>query len=275
MNNSKYILFNSFDRAGSTAIVKTLGLNESVEYLIHPFNGGPFRKSMYQIFDDKIASTDDHNFFKNLVKGELKRDYIVSWWHEKFSSTINGKKNKLHILKTTINHFSIKWIYDNYPLIDVWGVWRDPWEILNSILKNDFHGKWYDDAFDEIKDTIFKESEFEEYKLLYNEADSPTKRTAFLISARSYYFFLLLKKNFVINYHEFLKEPQTVYDRFVNNYKLQADEDVYNFAKQDLNVVGSKLSGNKVLSHLNDDEIEYVSGAYRPLMNLMSNKYKF
>lgn len=138
MNN---FILNGYDRSGTSAISRILAKHPDIELIFRPFNSGPVRKKMYSIWDKSTPTEIDNSFFKKLEEGILDADYFVSGWHEKFSTVENSfKENKLHVIITNINHFTVEWVSKYYPKIEQWAIWRDPIMILNSCVKNEFYG---------------------------------------------------------------------------------------------------------------------------------------
>ena len=151
MKKNNNLILIGFDRSGTSAISRTLAMHPEVELVFRPFNSGPIRKKMYQILDHSTVSKEDINFFNFLNNGKLYSKYIVSDWHKKYSNIKNEfKKDKLHVLITNLNHFSVKWVKENFHHIEQWAIWRDPIETLNSCVKNDFYNDWYNDALHQV-----------------------------------------------------------------------------------------------------------------------------
>src|SRR5690606_9554940 len=198
---SDFVILNGFDRSGTSAISKVLLSHPQIELIMQPFNSGFIREKMYKILDEDDRESPEHQFFSDLSNNTLNNDLIKSHWHEKYSSTHKYQEGKLHIIKTTINHFAQRWMVDNYPEIDVWGIWREPKDIVDSIIRNYFYNDWYKDAIREIIPTIKSESSLSNHFQIYLPLlNSKVYETAFLLAVRSYFFFLHLYPQNVINY---------------------------------------------------------------------------
>lgn len=205
---SDFIILNGFDRSGTSAISRTLATHPKVELIMQPFNSGFIREKMYQLLDVKDPNSPEHIFFTDLQNNRINNDLINSHWHQKYSTTTEYVDGHLHIVKTTINHFAQKWMDENYAEIDVWGIWRDPKDILESIIKNDFYTEWYDDAIEKITITVIKEEILKKnYLSFIDQLNSEIKKTAFLIAVRSHFFFKYLTPGKVLNYELFKKNP--------------------------------------------------------------------
>src|SRR5690606_25631938 len=127
-------ILNGFDRSGTSAISRLLAFHPQIELIMEPFNSAFIRDKMYQSLDENDRTRPEHHFFTDLSNNLLINDLIKYHWHKKYSSTYAYKEGKLHIIKTTINHFAQKWMADNFSQIDVWGIWREPHDIVDSII---------------------------------------------------------------------------------------------------------------------------------------------
>ena len=76
-----------------------------------------------------------YRFMKAFSENKIPNSQIRSHWHKIFSTTQTFKDNKLHLVKTTINHMLQKWMMANFPNLHVWGIWRNPIKILFYINK--------------------------------------------------------------------------------------------------------------------------------------------
>ena len=236
-------ILNGFDRCGSSAISRTLGQHPQVELLFQPFNSGSIRRKMYQILDDEIASANDYKFFEGLAQGDLYEDYIKSQWHFKYSTTRELLPGRLHLIKTTINHFTAEWQQKHFPSIPLWGIWREPENILRSILRNNFTEQWYEGAIDEIKPMLSQRRFLNVYNDFLPNLNSAENITAFLIAVRSHYFFYNIPVERILKYESFVDSPNRELSKVCLAFGLQQfDFDI--FAKKDLNVIGKAYKAN-------------------------------
>lgn len=268
-----------YDRSGTSAISRTLSKHPDIELIFRPFNGGPIRKKMYKILDASNTSNEDCNFFSNLEKGVFDETYVISQWHYKYS-TIRKQfhPRNLHVIITNINHFSVPWVNKHYPDIEQWAIWRDPIEILNSCIKNEFFGKWYKDAFDELEDTLVKheflKKEFNNKFLLAKKSNYVVK-TAFLISIRNYVLFKHIPKHKIIDYNIFERDPNTALFELLKYFKVKY-HDFKGYLNQDLNSISS-VDGFKPREKkpiiLEERDLIIAKDFFKPLYELYNTKF--
>lgn len=232
-----------FDRSGTSAISKILAKHDEIELVYRPFNSGPIRHKMYKILDDSIVDKYDINFFKKLQDNVFDSSYVVSGWHKKYSTIKDDFiEGQLHVLITNLNHFSVKWVNDNFPAIEQWGIWRDPVEILNSCIKNNFYDSWYDDALEQVIKTVKKDSElkihFDSFSNYVIEANDVIK-TAFLIAVRNYFLFKHIDRKKVIIYEDFKANPNKALEYLLNHFGINKKYDFSPYLEIDLNTIPS------------------------------------
>jgi hypothetical protein len=268
---SDFKIINGFDRSGSSAISQTLASHHDVELIMQPFNSGFIRRKLYQIFDETNKDSEAFQFFEGLRNNQIKERFIQSQWYYKFSSTKQYIPNKLHLIKTTINHFAQKWMKENFPDIDVWGIWREPRDIVSSIIRNGFYGKWYPEGVREIIPTVLKEPELKKnYQSFINELDNEIKNTSFLLAVRTHFFLKYLDKDKLIVYENFQDNPNYLW-KFTRFYGLP-DKDFTEAAKGDLNITGKKLKHNDK-NFFNELDIEFMNRIFEPIKQLKNNKF--
>lgn len=277
MNN--FILI-GFDRSGTSAISRTLSEHPEIELIFRPFNSGPIRQTMYQLLDDSNVDDRDKSFFKNLEKGKLDTSYFVSQWHEKFSTVTDSfKKDKLHVIITNINHFSVRWVHKVFPRIEQWAIWRDPEDILNSCIKNEFYGAWYADALEQVTETVQADSElrtlFGEWVSLVQTANY-TIKTAFLIAVRNYFLFSEIEANKVIDYDIFRTNPNQALKPVLEYFDLKKSFDFSPYLNIDLNSIPSVdgYSANKPKVNIIDSkDLDIAKRIFMPLKDIYNTKF--
>lgn len=265
------IILNGFDRSGSSAISRTLAQHPDIELFMQPFNSGPVRKKMYQIWDDSIATEADIQFFKGLEQGLMHRDYIQSHWFEKYSSVKEFVPGHIHIVKTTLNHFLVDWCQSRFPEIHQWAIWRDPWDILASLVRNDFIGEWYEDAVVQVIKVVTEQDSLSPFRQFLNSLKHPHVQAAFLIGVRSFELFSHVLVDRVIFYDEFKNEPSPSLMRFLKTYDLA----VFNMdAEGDMNVIGAFRSNQKPVSELIEKgNLTLISSIFAVLIDLMKTRF--
>ena len=265
------IILNSFDRSGSSAVIKILSQNPSIEILFQPFNSGNIRSIMYEEMNEINAKKEDYLFFENMQKGSINTDYIKSEWFYKHSSTLVYKPNQLHVIKTTLNHLTIKWMKNHFPSINMWGIWRNPYDIGTSILRNDFFSSWYKKDVEKLIKTVNSSDEFNFFKDIINLLNDDIDYLFFMISFRSWYYFKFLKKENLINFHNFIEDLNLELNMFTNNYGLNKFDFVN---KRDLNVIGKKYKKNESYRNLIKCKEKKIKLILEPLEVLMKEKYE-
>ncbi|MEX0719975.1 MAG: hypothetical protein WD059_04850 [Balneolaceae bacterium] len=268
----KFTIVNGFDRSGSSAITRLLSTHPKVELIMQPFNSGFIREKMYSILKETDEKSPEHVFFKSLKNNKLNNDLIKSHWHYKHSTTQSFREGQLHIIKTTINHFAQKWMNENYPDIDVWGIWRKPEDIVDSIIRNEFYGEWYEDALTQIIPTVNNSKLLYKYYLRFiSDLDSITKKTAFLVAVRSHFFFYYLKPQYVIEYEKFTEDPNYL-NSFFNHYELSSI-DITERSSNDLNIIG-KYKDKKEEVNYSEEEENFMDEVFKPLKELVAERHK-
>jgi len=270
-NRPHIIILNGFDRSGGSAISRSLAQHPEVELFMQPFNSGPVRRKMYQIWNDDVATDEDVKFFEGLEKAEILRDYIKSHWFEKYSTTQSFIPGRVHLIKTTLNHFLIDWCQVRFPGIDQWAIWRNPWEILISLIRNEFIGEWYVTALEELSPVVRTTSLLAPFRKFLGGLDNPHAQAAYLIAVRSYFLFNYVKNDRVIFYEDFYDNPSNGLSGFLNAYNLVPLEIE---AGKDLNIAGTFSPDNRKAIELVDlESIELISSIFAVLTDLIKTKF--
>ncbi|MFT5876446.1 MAG: hypothetical protein ACJA2N_000609 [Salibacteraceae bacterium] len=269
---TKFVIINGFDRCGSSAISRTLNTHKGIELIMQPFNSGFIRENMYVPFESTGDVTQGVKFFEALRNGKLENSLIRSHWHHKFSSTLVAKEGQLHIIKTTINHFSQRWMNEYFPDIEVWGIWRNPQNIVESIMRNGFYGEWYSEAIALLIPTIEKEVELRKYYYPFiNLLDTEAKKTAFLVAVRSYFFFQYLPNDRIIEFEEFAKDTNYL-NKFLDFQNLD-NISFENASNKELNIVGKAFKDTSKFD-FTESEQEFMNIVFKPLIALFESKRK-
>lgn len=266
------VILNGFDRSGSSAISQSLARLAKVELFMQPFNSGPVRQKMYEIWDGKVADDADVNFFKGLEKGVLHKEYIKSHWFHKHSSVQEFHPNKLHLIKTTINHFLIDWAQSEFPLIDQWAIWRNPMDILTSLIRNDFIGQWYTDGVSSITPAVEGHALLREhYYRFIGQLNHLHLQAAFLIAVRSHYLFSYVQKDKVIVYEKFKKDNAQGLRHFVDYYGLEPN---LSHDTTDKNIIGKSYNAEIEYDELFDaGHNELIRAIFAPLIDLFESNF--
>jgi|SRR5690625_265537 len=267
----QFVIINGFDRSGSSAITRLLAIHSKIELIMQPFNSGFVRKKMYSILNETDRESPEHVFFNALKNNKLNNDLINSHWHYKYSTTQKFNEGQLHIIKTTINHFAQKWMSENYPEIDVWGIWRNPRDIVDSIMRNEFYGQWYEDALEQIIPTVNSTKILKKYYADFTaELNSLVKQTSFLVAVRSHFFFHHLQPEYVIEYEKFNQNPNYL-NLFLENYRF-SPINLSEESSDDLNIIG-EYEDMKDKINYSDEEESFMNELFRPLKSLVAKKH--
>ncbi|MBK8486671.1 MAG: sulfotransferase [Bacteroidetes bacterium] len=268
---SNFIILNGFDRSGTSAISKVLAYHPQIELIMQPFNSGFVREVMNFEYKERDNSKDSFLFFDSLRNNMLRNDLIKSHWYFEYSTTTVYKENQLHLIKTTINHLFQKWMKLNFPDIEVWGIWRDPKKIVNSIFRNDFYNKWYQNAVDEIAFTVANcEILKDHFTPFINSLNSDVRKMSFLIAVRTYYFLYYLDSDKLLNYETFVSSYNYL-NKFTNAYSL-TDFNFNECADIDYNIVGKSYENKEEIEVSLEDEM-FMDLIFTELYNLKEEKF--
>ena len=264
------VILNGFDRSGSSAISKVLATHPEIELFMQPFNSGPVRKKMNVIWDEATATAVDVEFFRGLERGEIIPSYIKSHWFEKHSTAQAFVPGKIHIIKTTINHLLIDWTQRNFPGIDHWVIWRNPMDILASMVRNDVIDAWYGEALTELTPTIHGQQALDQrFGQFISRVDHPHSRAALIISVRTWCLFSMANPLRVIDYESFRKDNHAGLLPFLDYYSLSSE---ITSNRNDLNISGQRFELEKDHRRMVDpneldliQEIFLLIEAFRPI----------
>jgi hypothetical protein len=263
---SDFVIINGFDRSGTSAITRTIASHPDVEIIMQPFNSGTVRHKINQIYTPSIASKADYDFFNGLSQNIIHKSYIKSDWFYKFSSTFDYVPGKIHLVKTTINHFCQEWMNDYFPFINVWGIWRDPFDVINSSIRNGYNKKWYNGFVNQLATTVHETDLLR--PLFVNKEkfiDNDVKELAYIIAVRSFYFFYYLPRGRVISYENFIKDPNRALSIFIDFFNL-SDFDFTEIAQKDLNILGKKMSNDSINKiEFSKSDFDYINELFIPV----------
>lgn len=267
------LIINSFDRSGSNAVIKVLAQHPDIEYFMNPFNSTNIRKRTNENLTSENATEEDYRFFKDLEAQKLEESYIKSKWFYTHSTTTKFEQGKLHILKTTLNHLSTEWVQKNFPGIEMWGIWRNPFDIIASIIRNNYYKAWYKGFIEQIVHTVKTNPELSEIFSSYLPLlDTDTKRLSFILSVKNYYFFDKLSLQKVINYDHFIIDPNAALQPFLKYFHLS--QFVFQKADNDLNIVGKTYEpGKHYRAYIPENEIDSIQKILSPLDELVTKKF--
>lgn len=263
-------ILNGFDRSGTSAVSRVLATHPEMELIMQPFNSGSIRKKLYEIIDDSNATREDYEFFSGLEKGVLIDSYIRSHWHHEYSTTKAFSPGKVHVIKTTQNHFAVKWAHKHFPQLPHWGVWREPMDILASLVRNSFHLKWYRDAFPALVNTVLNDSVLRDnFYGLIGKIDNPVREMAFIISVKTWFYFKHISPRNIIYYESFVENANKELGKILESFSLSK----YDFsleANRDLNIIGKSYARGESHKDVISEQDQLVCRQiFSPLEDLM------
>lgn len=273
---SDFVILNGFDRSGSSAISRVISSHPDVELIMQPFNSGFLRRKLYEIIKEEDTNSDTNIFFRDLTLNKLNLEHIKSEWFYKFSTVTKYQPGKLHIIKTTINHFAQKWMKKKYPQIDVWGIWREPTEIISSIMRNGFYGKWYAQGIREIlpavkEEVLLSENYLKYFPLIRNEIQG----LALLIAIRTHFFLEYLDEDKLLFYETFKDDADIALKYFSEKYQLSKHN--YNiYSHTDLNIIGKQYHPSSEINFsIAESEKDLLNEIFAPLYSLLCQKFSY
>ncbi len=265
---TKTVLMTGFDRSGTSAVSRTLAAHPKIELFMQPFNSGPLRRLLYQILADDLVSEDDVQFFSGLENGRIDTDYIKSHWFFEHSTTTKYIPGSLHIIKSTISHFKLPWLQQRFPSIEVWGIWREPMDVLSSIFRNGFE-TWYENSFEELADSVRQNERLNAVfgKFLHLTLN-PIEQVALNLAVRCHHFFGHVPADQVIHFDEFCTDATSL-NRFCRSSGLP-EFDFRSFSDGDHNIIGRLDSGEKA-DPFHGKNLQVVNEILHPLRQAFSN----
>ncbi len=252
-------------------------MHPSVELVFRPFNGGSIREKMYDILSDENVSDADVQFFSELSKGKFDSRYVVSWWHKKYSSISNRfLEDRLHVIITNLNHFTVPWVSAKFPNIESWAIWRNPLDIVQSCLENNFLGDWYEDALENVIQAVRSDEFLSSQFLQYEDClDDEVKKISYLLAVRNTYLFNNIERGKIVDYDLFKTDPNRALRPVLDYFELDSSYDFSSMLEQDLNSVPGKVRyapGMKKKHTFSDENVEFLSRVMLPLQEALGRK---
>ncbi len=265
-------LLTGFDRSGTSAISKAIATHPQVELLWRVFNSGSIRRKMNVLLTDESASDEDRHFFSELEHGRLYTDYIETVYHWKTSTTTEGLvEGRLHVLITNINHLAVPWSMAKYPKIGHWGIWRDPYHILQSCVENKFLEDWYEGAVLELAELVTSHPFLKErFAWALSTLDSVTRKTAFILAVRNYVLFNAVGAENLLDYDLFCETPDRALFPLLNRYGIANDHDFDKVLDVDLNTIPGVVPyerGRVKTLYFSDRDMSFLADLFAPLFS--------
>lgn len=231
-------LLEGFDRCGSSMIARVLALHPEVNLIFQPFNSTEVSKTQWARWQVNESHLLTVNFIENLSKGKINRDYIQSDWFKNYSSS-QQVQPKLNLIKDTKFHFKIDWLQHHFPAIAVYGIWRQPEEILHSLVRNGFHKTWYDYLTPEmLKRSISFYESLSSYSSLLEKTLEDYEVMAIGIALRTEILSQAVSPSNWLVYEDVVREPNFILNQFLKRFNLPA-HDFSAAMQEDFNVAGT------------------------------------
>lgn len=237
MNHLVFLV--GFDRSGSSMIARLLAHHPQVNLLFHPFNNTEVTHSQWEYWGASENHPETAAFLNKLMHGEVDMGYIKSDWLANYSKSLDLNKYEITLVKDTKFHFKIAWLKTH--LIRVFGIWRDPRAILYSLVRNDFHLKWYGNVDDALLRGVTNAIiPFQKYLAVIDDAQDHIERMAIAIAMRMEMLKMTVLKPDWLVYEDILADPNLHLNAFLSAMKLEPF-DFKPLIEQDYNVIGKKF----------------------------------
>jgi len=241
ISHPKICFLIGFDRSGSSMISRVLAQHPKVNLLFHPFNSTEVTQTQWEYWQPKENHQDTFQFQKKMTEGILDKEYIKSDWFFNYSKSPEIKPDELNLIKDTKFHFKIDWLQENFPEIEVFGIWRDPRDILCSLVRNDFHRLWYANLNVELLRRICSTIQpLAKYNPLTGNSLQQYEAMALGIAMRTEMLMARIKKRNWLVYEEIIAEPDVHLNEFTARFGLSRF-DFKDLINKDYNVVGEKF----------------------------------
>lgn len=234
----QFCLLEGFDRCGSSMIARVLAHHPEVNLLFQPFNNTEVTKTQWQCWKSNEAHPETERFLESLLQGKIEHAYIQSDWFRNYSSSQEVKQG-LNIIKDTKMHFKAEWLRQRFPEMKVYGIWRQPEEILHSLVRNGFHKTWYDYLTPELLQHAIRSYEsLTPYAFLLEKNLAEYEVMAIGIALRTEVLLQSVSQDNWLVYENVVHEPNQVFNQFLKRFNLPA----YDFSstmQNDFNVAGT------------------------------------
>jgi len=231
-------LLTGFDRCGSSMIARALGQHPEINLLFQPFNGTEVSKTQWERWNKNETHAAPEKFIRELQQGKVEHDYIRSDWFRKYSSSQEVKPG-LNLIKDTKLHFKLGWLRHHFPSIEVYGIWREPEEILHSLVKNNFHQSWYGYLTPEILNhAVAQFDRLSHYAAMIKENSEGYERMALGIAMRTEILLQSMPSSNWFVYEDVVAQPDFILNKFLARFNLPAF-DFSNVMRHDYNVAGA------------------------------------
>ncbi len=219
-------------------IARVLAKHPEVNLIFQPFNSTEVSKTQWQRWKVNEMHSLTASFIDNLLKGKVNHDYIQSDWFKNYSSS-QQVQPKLNLIKDTKFHFKIDWLQHRFPAVTVYGIWRQPEEILHSLIRNGFHRTWYDYLTPEIlKHAVASFESLSAYSSFIKDTLEDYEVMAIGVALRIEILLHFVSANNWLVYEEVISHPNLILNQFLSRFNLPPF-DFSSAVQEDFNVAGT------------------------------------
>jgi len=222
-----------------------LAKHPDVAMMFQPTNSTEVHKDLFRIWDVNELHEETAKFYEEAAERRVYRDYIKAQWFDMYSSLDNLATAKLLVIKETKLFFKLDWMWENlFCVADVYGIWRSPFEITNSIVRNNFHIDWYgpERAYKEVVREVRSHNILTAtYAPLMNEVVDKVSMMAYVISVALYMLLQGLPDKVCWLDFELIKTDP---NKYLNEFLAKFGIDKFDFTEyhdNDYNVSGSNF----------------------------------
>ena len=135
-----------FDRSGTSFIGGALERHPGVRYFCQPDSSSPLHRAQWEYWGPGDGDAASRRFLRRLTEGEVDRGYVVSdWFRRSGCGAYELDPAAANVVKSTKLHWKVRWL-EKFPGVEVLAVVRDPRATVASLVRNDFHTRWYSRA---------------------------------------------------------------------------------------------------------------------------------
>jgi hypothetical protein len=256
-----------FDRCGSSMIAKVLAAHPDIGLVFQPFNSTEVHRAQWRSWPPEVPRPATERFLRGLLAGTLDRDYIASDWLDNHSRIAGD--TRLDIVKDTKLHFQLPWLAARVPEIPVYGIWREPRAIVASLMRNEFHQRWYGNVGRrELADIIDHERGLDAYGPMLGRPLAEHERMALIVAVRTHALVSGVPGGRWLVYEDIVTAPNERLGELCADFGLSS----FDFAPHtgvDQNVIGKPYAGADLWrAYFDDRQRADLDRVFAPLEEL-------
>lgn len=256
------VIISGFDRCGSSMMCGLLAKHPDISMMFQPTNGTEVHQDMLKPWKPADIHTQAYDFFAGLCSGIVDNSFIKRDVFEKHSEYETFPNSTINIIKETKCCMKTGWLVNNFP-IEVFGIWRNPRAILCSLVKNDFHIKWYGDkAFTQVLKLVHTDNKYNDLIVPCGSLLTPAYKMAIVIAAS----LIALKDSLLPNnwlvYEEVVRSPNECLNDFIHPFGLDYF-DFSQYTNTDFNVSGEDFNDKmEWYVYFSKEEITFIDNLF-------------